>query len=337
LSVLVALTVGITANAPAQNTSRPGPHRKATRSKRPPRNKAKHNRRNGRPPATSRHGRQGRDRFGRDRSRSTRGNNEIAFAPYIDPRFGYIPTYDDFGYLNSADYLYLQSGQQYYNDGPNGPGYYDQSRWYTWYVASHRSDQLLGASRARLDQGMEAFRAGRYDRAAIAWLGASRMNEEDAASRVHAGHALFAVGRYDSAVKLLARAFELTPQLATSSYDIRGDYANPADFYDQLDTLKRFVVAHPNNADGVTLLGYVKFYTTGPASAYRLLKEAARMRPADTFIPKLLEVARMVSPQDGVKPNPHEKPTGAKSRTGKESSALRQSPRIKKIRTEQPG
>ena len=132
------------------------------------------------------------------------------------------------------------------------------------------------------------------------------------------------------------RAFELSPRLATSSYDIRSDYVNPADFYEHLTTLKRYVAGHADDADGITLLGYVQYYTEGPASAYRILKRAQTLRPKDTFIPKLLDVARMVSPLADVKKDTKDKSAGSKSRTGEESSAVREEPRIKKIRADQP-
>jgi len=257
--------------------------------------------------------------------------------PVVDDRGGFYPGYGGYGYLNSEDYLYLESGQQYYNDGPNGPGYYEQSRWYEWYIATQRAEQLRAANRAGIGRGLVEFRAGRYDRAAITWVGASKRDEGDSASRVHAGHALFAVGRYDSAVTLLARAFELSPRLATSSYDLRSDYVNPADFYEHLKRLKRYVAGHPNDADGITMLGYVQYYTEGPASAYRILKRAKVLRPKDTFIPKLLDVARMVSPLADVKKDAKDKAAGSKSGTGKESTAVHKPPRVKKIRTDVPG
>lgn len=246
---------------------------------------------------------------------------------------GVYPGYGGFGYLNSEDYLYLETGEQYYNDGPNGPGYYDQSRWYNWYIATQRSDQLRHANRLGIGRGLVEFRAGRYDRAAIAWVGASKRDEGDSASRIHAGHALFAVGRYDTAVELLARAFELSPRLATSSYDIRSDYLDPADFYKHLTALKQYVAGHTDNADGLIMLGYVQYFTEGPASAYRILKRAASLRPKDTFIPKLLEVARMVSPLADVEKDTKDEPAGAES-AEKKPSAVHKEPRIKKVRAD---
>ena len=312
LLVALAVLLGTTTAASAQTTSQSDPDRRPKKPK----------------PTVQQKPGVGSD----DAARARRA---WRVQPIVQDRSGFYPGYGGYGYLNSEDYLYLETGQQYYNDGPNGPGYYDQSRWYNWYIATQRAEQLRRANRAGIGRGLVEFRAGRYDRAAIAWVGASKRDEGDSSSRVHAGHALFAVGRYDTAVELLARAFELSPRLATSSYDIRSDYMNPADFYQHLKTLKRYVAGHADEADGITMLGYVQYYTEGPASAYRILKRAVTLRPKDTFIPKLLDVARMVSPLADVRKDSTDKPVGSKSRTGEESSAVRDGPRIKKIRTDQ--
>ena len=234
-----------------------------------------------------------------------------------------------YGYSDITDYAEIYHNQSYFDDGPYGPGFYDRNRWYNWYVATQRADQLRETSRRNADKGMQAFRTGHYDRAVIAWLGASKANEGDATSRVHAGHALFAVGRYDAAVKLISRGFELAPRLATSDYDIRSDYGRREDFDKHLKTLEAYVVARPNNADAVALLGYVRFYSEGPAKAHRVLLRAAELRK-DYFVPKLLEVSRSVTPMGGVEKDPAEKSqkSNLRQRPGDRSG---QKPKIKKI------
>lgn len=204
--------------------------------------------------------------------------------------------YGGYGYSDTADHAEIYLNQSYYDDGPYGPGYYNRNSWYQWYVASHRAGQLFDARAWRLDDGLSLFRASRFERAAVALLGAARLDHTDAASRVHAGHALFAVGRYDEAVKLLARGFELAPRLATSAYDIRDDYGDTSKFDDHLKRLKTYVATHPRDADGVALLGYVLFYTQGPSAAYSALSRASHLRPKDMFIPKLLDISRSVRP-----------------------------------------
>ncbi len=230
--------------------------------------------------------------------------------------------------------------QSYYDDGPYGPGYYDRQTWYNWYIASHRAGQLLDINEDKIDEGMELFRAGRYDRAAVAWLGAARADRSDAASRIHAGHALFAVGRYPEAVALLSRAFELAPQLAESQYDIRADYGDPADFEAHLTALKARVADYPDDAAATALLGYVIFYTDGPAAAFKVLERARTLDPRSEFVAKLWNVARLVGggPQPELEDQPSAaepelespEPTPAPAPAARPSTA--RSARIKRVR-----
>ncbi len=204
-------------------------------------------------------------------------------------------------------------GSYYYARRDNCGDAYEQGRRdadseYTRYIAAQRAGQLLDLSRARLDEGMAYFRSGQYDRAAISWLGAAEANHTSAGARVHAGHALFAVGRYTDSVRLLARAFELAPRLATSVYDLRRDYARPADFERHLATLRQYVREYPGDPDGVTLLGYVLSYSEGPSAAHTALKRARVLRPSDAFVEKLWNAVKLAAPQAGVKPQP---PTAA--------------------------
>lgn len=183
-----------------------------------------------------------------------------------------------------------------YANGPNGPGYYTKEEWYRWSIAQRRSEQLLEANQAGVDQGMNFFRAGSYDRAAVAWLNASTYDQGDAASRIHAGTALFALGRYDEAVRLLARGFELAPQLVGASFDIRNDYVRQDDFTAHFNRLKTHVAQQPNDLAGLAMMGYVLSYTDGPSHAYPFLQRAHAIAPQDTFIQKLWEIAEKVGP-----------------------------------------
>lgn len=198
--------------------------------------------------------------------------------------------------LDPQTFADLYFGQRYYEDGPNGPGYYPKDRWYNWSIAQRRTDQLHDANRAGVDEGMALFHAGHYDRAAVVWLNASTLDQGDAASRVQAGHALFAIGRYPEAVKLLDRAFELAPQLAGAAYDIRNDYRHEQDFDRHLNRLAAHVAQNPNDVAGLTLMGYVLSYTDGPSHAYAYLQRARSFAPKDTFVEKLWATAEMVGP-----------------------------------------
>ncbi|MBX3396590.1 MAG: CDC27 family protein [Phycisphaerae bacterium] len=250
------------------------------------------------------------------------------WSPRLRPQFDYgpralgsrsqeIPSYRYREIQNSGRYRYGYFGASWASDcyGCGSPfctagsaelgnayiqGAYDADHEYMDYIAAERAGRLLDANRLGVSQGIEHFRAGRYERAAIEWLGASERNQGDAASRVHAGHALFAIGRYDEAVKLLARAFELAPYLTESYFDVRTEYRNPIDFPTHLATLKAYVARHPHSASAVTLLAYVTAYTDGPAAASVYIERANRLNPGDFFVQRLLKISRLVTPMPGV-------------------------------------
>lgn len=252
------------------------------------------------------------------------------WSPRLRPRMDYspralgsssgdVPSYRYREFQNGNRYRYGYFGASWASDcyGCGSPfctagpaelgnayvqGAYDADHEYMDYIAAERAGRLLDANRHGVSQGIEHFRAGRYERAAIEWLGASERNQGDAASRVHAGHALFAIGRYDEAVKLLARAFELAPYLTESYFDVRTEYRNPIDFPTHLATLKAYVVKYPNSASAVTLLAYVTAYTEGPSAALPYIERANRLNPGDFFVQRLLKISRLVTPMPGVVP-----------------------------------
>jgi len=172
-------------------------------------------------------------------------------------------------------------------------GRYDARHDYLWHLAQQRAGRLLNQYAQMFDDGLEAFYNGRYDRAAINLIGAAEKNQASAGARLHAGHALFALGQYDDAMVHIARAFELSPGLAHKTYDIREEYGQPGEFDRHVANLQRFTVTNPNNVAGHSLLGYVTFFSGNPGAAYLPLARAARLNPRSYFIPKLLDLARV--------------------------------------------
>jgi tetratricopeptide (TPR) repeat protein len=212
----------------------------------------------------------------------------------------YAPIYNDYYaaplYYDANEYADIHFNRRYYDDGPNGPGYYYKDEWYNWYIANKRSEQLIDANRFITDEGMAFFSAGNYERAAVVWLNSASIHHGDAVSRLNAGHALFAIGRYADAISLLARAFELSPQLAGANYDIRDNYVIPGDFERHLARLQSFAKRNPNDLYGQLMMGYVMSYTQGPSHAYAYLQRSRQIVPNDPFIEKLWSFAVMIGP-----------------------------------------
>lgn len=172
----------------------------------------------------------------------------------------------------------------------------DERQWRRWYLARRtktRSSRLKQTHDLMMARGVAAFAAGDYEQARSGFVLAASTNVYDAASRVHAAHSCFALGRYDQAVRWLREAFRLEPRIRELPYDIRSDYGNPADFDAHLGALKATAAALPGEAEPLIMLGYVHYYTGQRAEAHRALTRAsqrlARNAPEAELIAGLLE------------------------------------------------
>jgi tetratricopeptide (TPR) repeat protein len=222
--------------------------------------------------------------------------------------FGGPIAYDHYGcYDGDAEAAYQQ-------------GRHDADREFLWYIASRRAGRLLNQHAEKFDAGVRHFRDGRYEQALINLLGAAEADQGRSAPRLHAGHALFALGRYREAVEMLARAFELSPLLPYKPYDLREEYGRVDEFAAHLDALRNHVAAHADDAAGHALLGYVTYYTTGPAEARPFLLAARRLDRRSYFIPKLLEASKgMQARGSSGSPGQARTPTGSGQRRPREA------------------
>ena len=132
-----------------------------------------------------------------------------------------------------------------------------------------------------MENGLTAFGRGDYSSAALSFILAARVNQGDAAARIHAAHAMFALGRHREAIPFLRRAFELQPLIAQLPLDMREDYGRKEDFVEQLHALEDAVAANSDDDDLRLLLGYSHLYSRNPAQAYRVLAHASQLRPDD--------------------------------------------------------
>jgi tetratricopeptide (TPR) repeat protein len=203
------------------------------------------------------------------------------------------------GYASCTPYVPFYPGDA---EAAYDQGRYDADREYLHYLAAQRAGRLLNQYRDMFDDGMRLFHQGAYDLAAVKMMGAAQSNESNAACRLHAAHALFALGQYRRAADFLARAFELSPSLPFKTYDIRDEYADPAQFQKQLVVLRTYINRHPRDDSALTVLGYVTYYTRGPAASYPALRRAGLLNPNSFFIPKLLDIASQTVPQNDAQP-----------------------------------
>jgi len=206
-------------------------------------------------------------------------------------------------------------------------GRFDADREYLWYIASQRAGRLINQHAEKFDAGVRLFREGRYEEALINLMGAAEADQSRSAPRLHAGHAMFALGRYAAAVDMIARAFELSPGLPYKTYDIREEYGERGDFDKHLARLRRRVAARPNDAAAVTLLAYVTYYTDGPSAARPLLARARGLDADSYFIPKLLGVADAAGAADAEEDAPSRRKAIERAKPSARSSG----PRIVRI------
>ncbi len=164
-----------------------------------------------------------------------------------------------------------------------------------------RTQRLYQKRDDAIKAGREAFGQAAYDQAADLFLLASQLDNGDPASRLYGTQALFAVGQYEQAIPLLRRAFELQPNLVYLRFDLRLDYADPADFGSQLADLQALVAANPNWSGGCLLLGYELLHSGQRNQAYQAFTRAARLDPMDALARKFLKVSYPLPPRPAPK------------------------------------
>ncbi len=167
---------------------------------------------------------------------------------------------------------------------------YDRGRFEA--TSDERVQRVLAHASIQLDRGLALFQQGDYPAAVDAFRLATEADHGDAAARIYAGHALFAVGRYRDGVQFLRRAFQLQPRITYLSYDIRNDYGDPADFDRQLDDLRKALALSPQDPDRLFMLGYVLYYTGQRGEAHRVLAQATRVDAKDEIARRLMQNAQ---------------------------------------------
>lgn len=140
--------------------------------------------------------------------------------------------------------------------------------------------------------GHAAFGDGDYGLAARQFLLAAALNQGDPASRVCAANAQTALGEYESAGRLVERAFDLQPKLVYLPIDIRSAYGRNEEFTRHLAALREAAENAPENPEVWFLLGYYYFYSQDAAKAADALRRAADLRPENRLYGQLAELAR---------------------------------------------
>lgn len=131
--------------------------------------------------------------------------------PYYSRRYshGYGPAYP-----------YRDYGQGVFDEGYVG-GFHDGRRFQQWQT---KAELGLNSYLQAMRSGVELFKVGDYGPAVRQFILACKLNQGDVASRLHAVHAMVAVGQYAAAAPTLRRALQLQPKLVYLPLDIRKEY-----------------------------------------------------------------------------------------------------------------
>jgi tetratricopeptide (TPR) repeat protein len=200
--------------------------------------------------------------------------------------------YDDFTY---------RFGVPYYDDYRND----DFERAYRQGVEDGRNFERFEIQAERgfanytqaMAEGYAAFEKGDFGVAARAFLLAARLNQGDPACRLCAAHAQVALGRYEAAVHLLQRAFDLQPKIAYLPLDVRTAYGVDSDFDHHLAALRAAADRESENADLQWLLGYYYFFSGRAAKAEPLFRRALDLRPDDRLFRHFADVTGLITPK----------------------------------------
>ncbi len=241
--------------------------------------------------------------YGRYRGRYYRGPG--VYDPYWGRGYAAPRAWAQWGDSPAYGYGYAPYGGGFAFDEGYVQGHRDGKRFAEWEFRYERGTRsYLDAMRT----GVEAFNHGDYSTSSRQFILAAKLNQGDAASRLHAAHALVALGHYGEAALLVRRALQLQPKLVYLSLDIRSDYWESGDFTDHYQKLKEAADQYSENANMWFLLGYYQYFTDKHAEAVVSLVRANRLDPGQRTTQTLLEAARLSAPIEPETPKPGAEP-----------------------------
>ncbi len=168
-----------------------------------------------------------------------------------------------------------------------------------WLAAERAAadQQRGGLYQAALDSGLKQFRAKRYGPAVRDFMFAAKNNQGDPVSRLHAAHAMAALGHYEDAFLLIRRALQLEPRLTYVPLDIRTFYADVAEFERRIEQVRADAEANPNEFRIWSVYGYFCLFSNRPELGASVLERAYKSaKNDDGTVKRLLDAARIMVP-----------------------------------------
>ncbi len=145
--------------------------------------------------------------------------------------------------------------------------------------------------RAAVQRGDAAFEAGDYAAAREDYIRAIVEAGDDASSRIALGLAEFALGHYGDAARAVRWGAARSPGLAQSAFDLRQAYGQQESLGSHRQRLASFVKAHPDDADALFLLGFVRLFSGERLAGLADLRAYLRMPEHDPAVAAFVEQA----------------------------------------------
>jgi hypothetical protein len=162
-------------------------------------------------------------------------------------------------------------------------------------VAPEESSAASEALDRDTEEGLAAFTAGRYDEARRLFMRAILDDPENAYAVVMYGLTDFALGSYGAAADGVRRGVRSDPLMIDSPPDIGAVYGQSSDLERHISELEQYIAAHPAEADGHLLLGFVHYGSGDPQQAAAAFERAVQLDPDDSVAYLLRDAARTVS------------------------------------------
>jgi tetratricopeptide (TPR) repeat protein len=153
-----------------------------------------------------------------------------------------------------------------------------------------RQTNLYRTARKSLRKGSILLHTGRYLEAADAFGLAANVDQGDPAARLLAGHAYFAIGKFQQAFRYIQLAFDLQPKLVFLDYDIRDDYGDRDEFAKHLAALEAQIEKNPRDYQLLALYGYVLRYSGDREKALAVFEQAYKVEPRARFVRRFLHI-----------------------------------------------
>lgn len=146
-----------------------------------------------------------------------------------------------------------------------------------------------------VDQGVAAFRSGRYDEARRLFVRVALEDRNDGYALILYGFTWFADGDYELASAAVRGALDQAPDLAAHPLDIRGLYPDPSVLESRIGQLFHHVATYPGDAAARFMLGYALFCSAEFEPAADVITPLVEADPQDQISTLMLEAMQSMS------------------------------------------